>query len=77
MDKFRRTLPLITDLKNPSMRERHWKNVMEIIGKKFDQNSKDFTLDAIARMQMHNYVEEIAEISNAATMELGIEKVDF
>ncbi|KAJ8670786.1 hypothetical protein QAD02_002045, partial [Eretmocerus hayati] len=73
VDKFRRTLPLIIDLKNPAMRERHWKKVMKIIGRDFDQNSDGFTLDAIADMQMYNFTEEIADTSNAATMELAIE----
>ena len=77
VDKFRRTLPLITDLKNSAMRERHWKKVMQTIGRDFDQNSDEFTLDAIADMQMHNFAEEIADISNAATMELAIEAVFY
>ena len=41
----------------------------------FDQNSPEFTLDAIMKMNMQAYVEEINEISNAATMELAIEMV--
>jgi len=27
VDQFRRTVPLITDLKNPAMRQRHWDQV--------------------------------------------------
>ncbi|KAF7401616.1 hypothetical protein HZH68_007436 [Vespula germanica] len=73
VDKFRRTLPLITDLKNPSMRSRHWKQVKDILERDFDEMSEDFTLDAIADMQMQNFSEQIADISNAATMELEIE----
>lgn len=57
------------------MRERHWKKVKELMGRDFDQNAADFTLDAIAEMQMHNFADEISEISNAATMELAIEVV--
>ena len=66
---------MITDLKNTAMRDRHWKKVKELIGRDFDQNSVDFTLDAIADMQMHKFADEISEISNAATMELAIEVV--
>ncbi|XP_024940642.1 dynein heavy chain 2, axonemal [Cephus cinctus] len=73
VDKFRRTLPLIVDLKNSAMRERHWKRVKTIISREFDQNSEEFTLDAIADMQMQNFAEQINDISNAATMELAIE----
>jgi dynein heavy chain len=59
------------------MRDRHWKKVMQTIGSDFDQNSEKFTLDAIADMQMYNFTDEIADISNAATMELGIETVIY
>lgn len=37
--------------------------------------SEDFTLEAIIKMQMHNFAEQISEISNMATMELAIEVV--
>lgn len=75
VDKFRRTLPLITDLKNAAMRERHWTKVKELVERDFNENSEEFTLDAIAEMQMHLVADEIGEISNAATMELRIELV--
>jgi hypothetical protein len=28
VDAFKRTMPLITDLRNPAMRERHWSQLM-------------------------------------------------
>ncbi|XP_017886409.1 dynein heavy chain 2, axonemal [Ceratina calcarata] len=73
VDRFRRTLPLITDLKNPAMRPRHWNKVKEVVDREFDETSADFTLDAIAEMQLQNYAEQISDISNSATMELAIE----
>lgn len=41
--------------------------------REFDQNSEDFKLELIMRLNFQAYAEEIAEISNAATMELNIE----
>jgi dynein heavy chain len=41
----------------------------------FDETSEEFTLEAMAKMKMHDFAEQIAEISNAATMELAIEIV--
>lgn len=75
VDTFRRTLPLITVLKNPAMRPRHWQRVKETIDQQFDETSEDFTLDAIIQMRMHSFAEGISEISNTATMELAIEVV--
>ncbi|KAM3963696.1 LOW QUALITY PROTEIN: dynein heavy chain 2, axonemal kl-2 [Aphomia sociella] len=73
VDAFRRTLPLIGDLKNPCMRERHWDRIKVLMGVEFDQNSEDFKLELIMRLNFQAYAEDIAEISNAATMELNIE----
>ncbi|XP_017772772.1 PREDICTED: dynein heavy chain 2, axonemal [Nicrophorus vespilloides] len=74
VDAFRRTLPLIGDLKNPAMRPRHWDRVRAAMYEDFDQNSPAFNLEAILAMRMIDYAEQINEISNAATMELLIEK---
>lgn len=74
VDAFRRTLPLIADLKNPAMRVRHWDRVRKAMDKEFDENSPEFNLEAIYAMEMHLYSEDIGDISNAATMELQIEK---
>lgn len=74
VDAFRRTLPLIADLKNSAMRSRHWDRVRDAMKEDFDQNSPSFNLEAIISMKMIDYAEQINEISNAATMELQIEK---
>ena len=34
VDAFKRTMPLIVDLRNPAMRERHWGNLQDHIGSK-------------------------------------------
>ncbi|CAL7938030.1 unnamed protein product [Xylocopa violacea] len=73
VDRFRRTLPLITDLKNPAMRSRHWRRVKDTVDREFDEQSEEFTLDAIAEMQLQNFADQISDISNSATMELAIE----
>lgn len=65
---------MLGDLKNPAMRTRHWNRVKEVVGKDFDENSKEFNLEAIYEMNLHFYGEDINDISNAATMELQIEK---
>ncbi|KAJ8936976.1 hypothetical protein NQ318_015640 [Aromia moschata] len=74
VDAFRRTLPLLGDLKNSAMRPRHWDKVRKTVGVDFDENSPDFNLEAIFAMNLHNFADEINDISNAATMELQIEK---
>uniref|UniRef100_A0A1I8MW68 Dynein axonemal heavy chain 2 n=1 Tax=Musca domestica TaxID=7370 RepID=A0A1I8MW68_MUSDO len=73
LDSFRRTLPLITALKNPCMRPRHWDRVRELMQVDFDENSEKFTLELIIALDFQAYSEDIQDISNAATMELQIE----
>ncbi|XP_041988681.1 dynein axonemal heavy chain 2 isoform X2 [Aricia agestis] len=73
VDAFRRTLPLIGDLKNPCMRDRHWDRIKTLMEAEFDQDSEEFKLELIMRLNFQTYAEEIAEISKAATMELNIE----
>lgn len=57
------------------MRDRHWRKVKNTIGREFDESSDNFTLDAVADMQMQNFADQISDVSNAATMELAIETV--
>ncbi|XP_055836500.1 dynein axonemal heavy chain 2 isoform X2 [Episyrphus balteatus] len=71
--EFRKTLPLIAALRNPSMRPRHWDKLRAVVEMEFDQYAKDFTLDKIIAMNFQAFSEEIQDISNAATMELQIE----
>lgn len=57
------------------MRPRHWQRVKETVDHDFDEQSDEFTLDAITEMEFQNFAEQIADISNSATMELAIEIV--
>jgi dynein heavy chain len=47
VDRFRATMPLITDLRNKDLRERHWNSLMDQVGTRFDYEGDDFTLDRV------------------------------
>ncbi|CAH8511548.1 unnamed protein product [Schistosoma rodhaini] len=74
VDQFRRTLPLITDLRNPAMRTRHWDKIKEEMNTQFNVDSDEFTLECIVELGFEQYSDLISEISGAATKELAIEK---
>ncbi|XP_040202767.1 dynein heavy chain 2, axonemal [Rana temporaria] len=74
IDQFKRTLPLIVDLRNPALRERHWTQVKQEIQRPFDQTGDDFTLEKIVELGLDHHVEKINEVSTAATKELSIEQ---
>ena len=73
VDNFKATLPLITDLKNPALRDRHWEALQTKVGKKFDPESDDFTLEKVFDLKLFNFADEIAVLSNDANKELAIE----
>ncbi|KAJ3195453.1 Dynein heavy chain 2, axonemal [Irineochytrium annulatum] len=73
INQCRRTLPVLLDLKNPAMRDRHWTTLMEEIGKTFQQDKPDFTLEKIFDLGLDQYAESISALSAAATKELSIE----
>lgn len=77
LDVFLRTTPLLDDLKNPAMRERHWDQLRDEMQQSFEQASKDFTMEKIIDLGMEQYHESIANISSAASKELVIEKVQY
>ncbi|CAH6786111.1 Dnah2 [Phodopus roborovskii] len=73
IEQFKRTMPLISDLRNPALRERHWDQVKDEVQREFDQESESFTLEQIVLLGMDQHVEKIGEISASATKELAIE----
>lgn len=74
VEQFKRTMPLIQDLKNPALRERHWKELEEHVGTTFDHASTEFTLGMMIDLGFDNFTEEVSAISGAASKELSIEQ---
>lgn len=70
---FLQTMPLISDLGNPSLRERHWAELKEEVHAEFDERSGDFTLGAVQRMGFFKHSDFIGELSARATREKKIE----
>lgn len=73
VDSFKKTMPLIRDLRNPAMRPRHWANLMEVVGAKFDPASPSFTLDSVVKLHLDQHADVIADLSGNASKELAIE----
>ena len=75
IDQFNRTMPLIRDLKNNAMRERHWIQIKFEVQKPFEHQEDDFTLEKIIVLGLDQFAEQISEISGAASKELSIEQI--
>ena len=74
VDNMKKLMPLVGDLRNPAMRERHWTQLMEEVGKTFDPHSEDFTLETVIALGLEHYQETITTLSTAAGKELAIEE---
>eukprot|EP00064_Thunnus_orientalis_P006207 superscaffoldBa00000637_g6223 len=74
IDQFKRIIPLIADLRNPAMRDRHWKQICDELQCSFDHTSTEFTLEKIISLGLDKYADKICEISGAASKELSIEQ---
>eukprot|EP01048_Picozoa_sp_COSAG05_P013037 COSAG05_NODE_1351_length_5113_cov_3.061827_1_plen_1457_part_00 len=66
-------LPLVEELKNPSMRDRHWKQLMRATNRSFTMD-KNFSLGDLLNLQLFDFVEQVADIVDRAQKELTIEK---
>jgi dynein heavy chain len=66
------SLPLIQDLRDDSMRERHWKKLMRVCGKTFAMDAK-FKLDHLLALKLHEFQDSVGEIVEQARQELKID----
>ncbi|XP_052104325.1 dynein axonemal heavy chain 2-like isoform X7 [Mytilus californianus] len=73
VDQFKRTMPLVVDLKNPAMRPRHWEKIQTEMQKEFNHKEADFTLEKIIEYGFDQFADTINDVSGAATKELAIE----
>ncbi|XP_053336632.1 dynein axonemal heavy chain 10 [Clarias gariepinus] len=74
LKEFKDSLPLLVDLKNEALRERHWNELMVQTGTSFDMTTGTFTLENMFAMELHKYADVIGEIVTTAVKELSIEK---
>ena len=67
---FDESLHLIEMLRNPAIKERHWKRIMEETGKLTgDINIKTMTLGKVFELELQYHEEKVTEISVEASEE--------
>jgi dynein heavy chain len=66
-------MPLIMDLRDEAMRDRHWKELRFEVKHDFDETADDFTLEKIFELELHASGDKIAELADNARKELKIE----
>ena len=72
--QFRDTMPLITDLRDESIRPRHWNDIRFEVKEEFNEQSDDFTLEKIFELDLVKHCAFIDELAHSAKKQLKIEK---
>ena len=72
LDKTKERLPLITDLRNPSLKPRHWERIDAAVGQPLPHD-ETFTLRLLNDIEIWKYKEALQEISTAASSEAALE----
>lgn len=66
-------LPLISELRDPGMRDRHWDAIKKKVGKDFTVDDK-LTLADVFNLNLNKYQEDVEEITDQARQEARMEK---
>lgn len=71
--KWLKFLPLVSQLRDPSMRDRHWQMVKDKLNNQFAVDDS-LTLGYIANLDVTRYADDIEEITDQASQEAKMEK---
>ena len=66
---------MITDLRNPSLKTRHWEEIEEILDYHFDAAEDPITLGKLTEIDAFQHTETIQEISGKASSEASLETI--
>ncbi|KAI9093996.1 dynein heavy chain, N-terminal region 2-domain-containing protein, partial [Phlyctochytrium arcticum] len=73
LDRFKAHLPLISVLRNPGLRDRHWEQMAEIVGQPIHPDEST-SLSKILEMNLEQHLPEFEAISDAASKEFSLQK---
>ncbi|KAJ3012302.1 Dynein heavy chain 7, axonemal [Thoreauomyces humboldtii] len=73
IERFQISLPLISTLCNPGLRERHWKEISQVVGFRF-QPDESTSLSGVLERNLSEYMDKLEQVSGVATKEYSFEK---
>ncbi|OAJ44270.1 hypothetical protein BDEG_27524 [Batrachochytrium dendrobatidis JEL423] len=74
VEEYRYIYPTIVDLRNPSLKQRHWEKIQDAIGKSLIKD-EGFTLSKLMDLRVFDFKEEISGISSQAGSESALEEM--
>jgi len=72
IDKFKQNIPLISRLRHPGIKTKHWEKISEIVGFRIEP-SMDLTLQGFLEKNLGRWNDKISEIASIAAQEYNIE----
>lgn len=73
VDAFRPKVPLITSLRNPGMRDRHWADLTEKTGAAIPDNKSELTLQKLVDLGLVTAMGDVEKVAEKAGKEFAIE----
>ena len=72
IDSFKKRVPLITKLRHPGIKTKHWEQISNIVGFKV-MPSMELTLEDFLNLDLERWQDEISEIAAVAAQEYNLE----
>ncbi|KAM6471116.1 dynein axonemal heavy chain 6 [Liasis olivaceus] len=73
VEKMKEKLPVITDLRNPFLKPRHWAILEQIVGAQLIDMENPLTLERLTQISAFEYSQEIQDVSGQASGEASLE----
>ncbi|KAG8130386.1 hypothetical protein E2320_017073 [Naja naja] len=73
VEKMKEKLPVITDLRNPFLKPRHWITLEQIVGAPLIDLENPLTLERLTQISAFEYTQEIQDVSGQASGEASLE----
>ena len=73
LEDFQKHIPLITAMRNPGLRDRHWERITNAVGFPVKADA-GFSLNRALQLNLPKYMTEIEEMSEYASKEYSLEK---
>jgi dynein heavy chain len=74
INRMKGKLPVISDLRNPALRKRHWERIEATLGQPLPTDDT-FTLGLLEKLNMWQHAEVITDISGGASSEASLESM--
>lgn len=65
-------MPVITNLRNPALKQRHWDTIETILNYKFN-SEEPLTLGLLTQLNAFQFTEQIEEVAGQASSEAALE----